>query len=272
MLLQAAVEHDHDRRHRRGERDLIGAHGRLGEVGQRPRRVVPLGVVADHRRGVLHAVVPLGAAPDRRVGVVAEDHVHRHAIAPRVVDRHRRMLQADRPVRHHRKRFALRLEVGVRHRHRRLFVAAGEELGTPVAAVVDERFVQPAEARARVRADVVEPERLEHVDHEVGAAALVFAQHLDVGRRRGFGRQRHRRPGFWRLATGGGGRGRKAPPTARGFGLRVGRGGRSDDRRAGERALLQEPAAFEPACVKASASRLLRRLRTGHCDDSRRSW
>ena len=111
---------------RRRHRDLVRAHRRLGEVRQRHRRVVPLRVVAHHRRGILHAVHPLHARrPHRRVERVAEDDVDRHAIAPRVVDRHRRVLQPDRPVRHDRERLALDLGVAVRHRHRRLFVAAG---------------------------------------------------------------------------------------------------------------------------------------------------
>ena len=103
-LLQLAVGDEHDRPVRRRHRDLVRAHRRLGEMLQRQRRVVPFRVVADHRRGVLHAVDPFDArAPHRRIERVAEHHVDRHAIAPRVVDRHRRVLQADRAVRHHRR-------------------------------------------------------------------------------------------------------------------------------------------------------------------------
>ena len=247
VFLQPAVEHEHDRRHRRRQRDLVGAHGRFGEVGERPRRVVPLRVVADHRGRVLHAVVPLGRPSNGGVAVVAENHVDRYAVAPGVVEGHRRVLQADGAVGHHRQRLALGLEVGVGHRHRRLFVGAGEQLRALIAAVVDERFVQPAEARAGVRADVVEAERLEHVHHEVGSAALVVAHHLDVARRRSLRRLRHHRRGT-SLGSRGSGQSRR--------GLRLGGSRRRHQcSRTGERALLQEPA---------SLHELLRTLRSGH--------
>src|SRR5256885_7510991 len=47
----------------RSHRDLVGAHGGFREMRQRPRQIVPLGEVAHHRGGVLHAVVPLDARP-----------------------------------------------------------------------------------------------------------------------------------------------------------------------------------------------------------------
>jgi hypothetical protein len=118
-------------------------------------------------------VVPFGSRPPL-VGVeaVADDHEHRHAVTPGVVQRHRSVLQADGAVRHYRHRLAARLGVAVRHAHRRLFVQTGEQLRLGIAAVVDERFVQAAEARARVGGDVFEAERLDDVDHEVRARAL----------------------------------------------------------------------------------------------------
>ena len=170
MLLKPSVEHHDDGGHRRGEGNLIRTNRRLGKVGQRPREVVPFRVVADHRGCVLNAVVPLCAPPDRRIGVGSEDHVHRHAIAPRVVDGHRRVLQAHGSVRHDGERLALRLVVGMGHGHRRFFVTAGDELRPCVAAMVHERLVESAEARARIGADVFEAERLEHVHHVVRAA------------------------------------------------------------------------------------------------------
>ena len=53
-----------------------------------------------------------------------------------------------------------------------LLVRAREPLGRRVAAVIDERLVQASEARRGVRDDVLEPERLQHVDHEIGAGVL----------------------------------------------------------------------------------------------------
>ena len=190
-LLQLGVEHQHDGRHRWGERDFVRADGRLREVRERHGRVVPFRVIAHHRRGVLHAVRPLGAgAPHRGVELVAEHHVHRYAIAPRVVDRHRRVLQTHGTVREHAERPAFDLGVAVRHGDRRLLVATRDQLGAPVAAVIDHRFVDPAKARAGIGADVVESQRLQHVDHEVRACPI-RRQDLDIRRVGGFSRRRH---------------------------------------------------------------------------------
>ncbi len=94
------------------------------------------------------------------------------------------MLQANRAVRHHHHRLTFDLEVPVGHRDRRFFVAAGEQLGRLVAAVIDERFVDAAESGAGVGGDVLEAQGLDDVDHEVGARAI-RGPHVDVGRRRG---------------------------------------------------------------------------------------
>ena len=109
--------------------------------------------------------------PFHGVERVAEDDVDRNAIAPRVVDRHRRVLQSDGPMREHDERLAFDLRVAVRHRHGGFFVEARQELRLRVAAVIDDRLLQTAEARARVAADVRDAERLDDVDHEVRPAA-----------------------------------------------------------------------------------------------------
>ena len=169
-LLQARVERDHDRAVRRRHRDLVGAHDRLCEVLQRHRRVVPLGEVAHQRVDVLRRVDGRHARrPDRGVEIVAADHDHRHAVAPGVVDRHRRVLRADRAVaqRHH--RLAGDLEVAVPHGDADFLMRHGEELRHLVLAVVDQRFMQAAEARGAVRRQILDVERSDHVDHEVGA-------------------------------------------------------------------------------------------------------
>jgi hypothetical protein len=58
-------------------------------------------------------------------------------------------------------------------------VQAREELGLLVVPVVDDGFVDAAEARAGVRRDVVDVERLQDVHHEV-AARPIGGEHFDV--------------------------------------------------------------------------------------------
>ncbi len=173
LLLQLDVAIDDDRLHRRRGRDLVRAHGRLREMRKRRRGVVPLHEVAHERYHVLRGMVPFRAGtPLDRVGAVSREDHERHAIDPGVVDGHRAMLQAYGAVHERGHGLAGRLRVAVRHRDRRLFVHAGEELGLLVAAIVDERLLQAAEARAGVRRHVFEVERLDDVDHEIGAGAL----------------------------------------------------------------------------------------------------
>jgi hypothetical protein len=50
-----------------------------------------------------------------------------------------------------------------------LFVAAGDQLGRFVAAVIDDGFVQATECRAGIGGDVFEPEGLDDVHHEIRA-------------------------------------------------------------------------------------------------------
>jgi hypothetical protein len=126
-------------------------------------------------RGILHAVRPFDVAaapwPHRsmlpRIG-------NRDAVGVSVVDGHRSVLQAHRAVRHHHHRLAFDLGVAVRHRHRRFFVAAGEQFGILVAAVVDQGFVQSAETRTGIGGDIFEAQGLENIDHEVGAGPVVL--------------------------------------------------------------------------------------------------
>ncbi len=173
IFLKIAIGHQHYGQHRRRHCDLIGAHGGLGEVRERSRRVIPLGEIAEQRRSILDTVRPLDAWPPAGgVGQVPGDQVDGNAIAEGVVDRHRRVLRADGSVQEYGQRFALDLRVAMRHRDRRFFVAARKQLGIAVAAVVDHRFVQRTEARSRVGANVLDADRLQNVDHEVGARML----------------------------------------------------------------------------------------------------
>jgi hypothetical protein len=184
LLLQPGVERDHHRTVGRRHRDLVGAHHRLREVLQRHRRVVPLGEVAHQRVDVLRGVEGRHARRTRRrIEVVAADHDHRHTVAPGVVDRHRRVLQAHGAVAERHQRLAGNLEVAVAHRDGGFLVHAGEELRHLVAAVVDERLVDAAVARGAVRRAVLDAERLDDVDHEVRARHAADAVRRQLARR-----------------------------------------------------------------------------------------
>ena len=171
VLLQRRVHDQHHRAARLGHRELVGPHRRLGEVLQRAGRVVPLQHVADHVRGVLHRVrAPVERRPPRfTVEDVGAQEIGGRAARERAEDPHHGVLQARWRERDHRHRLAGHRVVAVGDVHRRLFVRARQPLGRFVAAVVDEGFVETAEARARVGDDVLEVQRLQHVHHEVGA-------------------------------------------------------------------------------------------------------
>ncbi len=139
LFLQSGIERDHHRLVWRRHRKLVGAHKRLREMLQRYRLVVPFGEVAHQRVDVLrrmkcrHARRPLG-----RVKIGAAHHDHGDAVAPGIVDRHRRMLEADRTMAEHQQRFAGNFEITVRHRHRGFLVRAREKFRFLVATVVDQ--------------------------------------------------------------------------------------------------------------------------------------
>ena len=132
-----------------------------------------------------HAGHALGGVDD-----VPQNEVNRNAVAIRVVDRHRGVLHSDRPVGEHRQRFALYLRVAVRHAHGGLLVATSDELRTLVPAIIDDRFVNSAETRSRIGANVLESERLDYIHHEVRSGSI-RGQDLSVRRHAGFGFRRH---------------------------------------------------------------------------------
>ena len=182
VFLKRAVGDDHHRQSRRRHRDLVGADGRLGEVLQRCGIIVPLRVVADDDGGILRGVIPFDAGtPLLHRHDIADHAIDRHAVAPGVVERHGGVVQADGAVREDAERLLLDLVVAVAHRHRDFLVRAGEEFGIDVAAVIDQRLVQAAEARRGVRRHVLEAEALQAVDHEI-AAAPPDGQRLERGR------------------------------------------------------------------------------------------
>ena len=152
-------------------------------MGQGNRVVVPLGEIADDRRGVLRAVPPLHSRPPhRRIQGVAEHQEDRDAAHPGVVNVHRGVLKAHGAVGHHQHRLPFDVGVAVRDADRRLLVTARQQLRRFVAAVVDERLVQRPEARSGVGGDVLEAQRLEYIHHEIGSRAI-RRHHLHMARR-----------------------------------------------------------------------------------------
>ena len=193
LLLQTGVERDCDRSAGRRHGDLEGAHEGLREVLERDRRVVPFGEVTHQRVDVLrrvecrHARRPMGG-----IKIIAADDDHGHTIAPRVVDGHRGMLQTHRAVAQRHQRLAGGLEVAVRHADPGFLVRASEEFRHLVAAIIDHRFVDPAITGSTVRGHVLDVERLDDVDHEIGAGSAADARRRQFARRSGF-RRRHMR-------------------------------------------------------------------------------
>jgi hypothetical protein len=119
------------------------------------------------------------------------------------------VLHANRSVNANHQRLAFDLEITMRHADRRFFVAACDELGILVAAVVDEGLVQAAERIAGIRAQIFEADGLEGVDHEVRAWMIDRNRlYIGIGQGCGCGRfhlgfSRHRRQRRRRIAWRG---------------------------------------------------------------------
>ena len=78
------------------------------------------------------------------------------------------------------------------HGGRRFLVAAGDPFGGLVGAVSGEGLLQAAEAGTGVGKDVIEIQRFEHVDHEIGAGARL-SEDVEFRRRADFGFRRQGR-------------------------------------------------------------------------------
>ncbi len=180
LLLDAAIERHVNRPARLRQRHLV----RLGDGVEMPLRrgrlFRPLHVVLDDVGLGRGAVQPVDPAP---IGGIerarAAQHQHRRVIAERVVDAHRPVHQADQIVQDADADPAGGLGVAVRHRHRDLLVRGEHHLRLVVTAVVDQRVMQAAIARARQQEDVVDVEPSEQLDHGVGPefrVALVGGQ------------------------------------------------------------------------------------------------
>ena len=172
VFLQRRVVAHVDRALRLGHHDRVGAREALRHAVDRGRLVVPLGVVADrvalHQRGVGPVDVRAAARLVHRAGGAHDED--RHPVEERVVDRHAGVQQADEVVQDHDHRLAGRLGVAVRDLHRDFLVVA-EHHRRFVVAVVDQRVVQAAEARAGIERDVGKVVPLDHVDDHVGLPA-----------------------------------------------------------------------------------------------------
>jgi len=80
--------------------------------------------------------------------------------------------QADKIVQDHHHRLAARFGIAMRDLHRDFLVVADHHRRL-VVAVVDQRVVQAAKARAGIESDVREVVTLDHVDDDVGLPAGV---------------------------------------------------------------------------------------------------
>src|SRR6516164_2387440 len=144
----------------------------------------------------------------RSVEIIATEDQHRNAITPSVVNRHRRVLETNRAMDQRHDGLAGRLKIAVTHGDGGFLVRAGEEFRHRVLAVIDQGFVDPAVTRGRVGWQIFDLDRLDDVDHEIGARrTVVVGGHLW---RPGFGggdtgvRRQRRRASFLRVLRGGG--------------------------------------------------------------------
>src|SRR5437868_2302892 len=99
ILLELSVGYQEHWHAGRGHRNLVSAHGRLGEVSERYWQVVPLGVITDHGCCVFDAVVPFHSWPSFcRIYCVTQNNVDRNTIAVSIEDRHGSVLQSNRAM------------------------------------------------------------------------------------------------------------------------------------------------------------------------------
>ena len=170
VLLQFGIEREQDRTHWRREGDFVSAYRRFGEMLERGRLVIPFDEIAHDHGRVDRGMRPLELLQALfRIDDIADDRVDRYPVAPCVVERHRGVLQSHGTVTDRGHGLAFYLGVALRHREGNLLVRAGDDLGPLVHAIVDDRFVQSAEVRRGVHRQIIEVERLEHVDHEIPA-------------------------------------------------------------------------------------------------------
>ena len=141
----------------------------------RGRLIVPFGVVAHrialHQRGVGPVDMRTALVFVHRAGGAHDEE--RRAVEIGVIDRHAGVQQADEIMQDHRGGLAGGLGIAVRDLHRDLFVIAQHHRRI-VAAVIHQRVVQAAEARARIERDEGKAVLLDQVDNDVGLPAGVI--------------------------------------------------------------------------------------------------
>src|SRR5262249_50322 len=122
------------------------------------RLVVELDVVAYLRPLHERGVDPVDPGPPMSAihGSGAAQHQNWRPIENRVEDRYARVLQAYDVVDDRRHRGPASLGVTVGQGHGDLLVGGQDEFGGAIAAIVDERIVQPPVRGARVESDVVD--------------------------------------------------------------------------------------------------------------------
>ncbi len=157
-LLHFGIEIDVDRALRRRVRDPGAAQQRFACRAGRGRLVVPLGVAANECTLIARGVDPIDPrAPMHGIDRTGRsENDDRHAIAPGVEHRHRRVLQTDIRMHCGRDRLAGDLGVAVSDGDGGFLVHAQQHLRCRVAEIVDDAVVQAAVARTRRHRDVRE--------------------------------------------------------------------------------------------------------------------
>src|SRR5713101_5041495 len=123
--------------------------------------------------------------PPRRIHrAVGAEHHDRSAIAPRVVNRHRRMHQTNVAVHRCRHRVSRDLCIAVRDRDRMLLVEHHQHLRRSIAEIVDEAVVQMPVTRTGIERDEFDSEPPQHLGDYVAAPfepdGLIRRRPLDI--------------------------------------------------------------------------------------------
>ena len=106
---------------------------------------------------------------------IPHHHVDRHAVAPRIVERHRGVLQADSAVRQNQHRLAFDLGIAIRHGDRCFFMHACMPIDLEI---INQRLVQAAKAIARIAGNVLDAETLDDIRHVVRPAGALDDGHV----------------------------------------------------------------------------------------------
>src|SRR5215510_5050031 len=157
-----------DRTLARAHHDGVSPRKSAGHAVDGGRLVIPLDEIADHFTLSVGRVDPVNKWTAFRLGhgTGGADDKNRRAVEIGVVDAHGRVQQTDEVVHDGDHRLAFGTGIAVGDLDGDFFVLA-EQHRRIVLAVVDQRVVQPAIARARVERDIFEVVTLDHVDDDV---------------------------------------------------------------------------------------------------------